>query len=248
MGASATRPTAAAPAAWAGPGHAVSWVSEPASRGAASLCSLEGGRPGGPRRAGAREAGLVALPFRGGTLTRLRLSPACPAGRYGAACSLDCACHQRGPCDPATGACRCGPGFYGQACEHCESWRLLLAGAGARPEPRSQRAHAAAGGGRAGAGPGGSRGSSVPRAHSGALRQALSPGLPQPVPPGSTGPAARGCVSVSGGPPVTPSAASVSAPLASTASSARGVSAPHPACSHPTPRPGPAWVWDGRGR
>ena len=47
-------------------------------------------------------------------------SPACPAGRYGAACSLECSCHNRGACEPTSGACRCGPGFYGQACEHRE--------------------------------------------------------------------------------------------------------------------------------
>lgn len=50
------------------------------------------------------------------------LSAACPAGRYGAACLLECSCHNNGTCEPATGACHCDPGFYGQACEHCESW------------------------------------------------------------------------------------------------------------------------------
>lgn len=50
------------------------------------------------------------------------LSAACPPGRYGAACRLECSCQNNGTCEPATGACRCGPGFYGQACQHRESW------------------------------------------------------------------------------------------------------------------------------
>lgn len=45
---------------------------------------------------------------------------ACPAGHYGAACLLKCSCQNNGTCEPTTGACRCGPGFYGPACEHCE--------------------------------------------------------------------------------------------------------------------------------
>lgn len=45
---------------------------------------------------------------------------ACPAGRYGAACLLECSCQNNSTCEATTGACLCGPGFYGQACEHCE--------------------------------------------------------------------------------------------------------------------------------
>lgn len=54
------------------------------------------------------------------------LSPACPTGRFGAACGMQCACRNNGTCEPATGTCQCGPGFYGQACEHCESWAGTL--------------------------------------------------------------------------------------------------------------------------
>lgn len=52
----------------------------------------------------------------------LPLSAACPSGRYGAACRLECSCLNNGTCEPTTGACRCSPGFYGQACEHRECW------------------------------------------------------------------------------------------------------------------------------
>lgn len=45
---------------------------------------------------------------------------ACPAGHYGAACLLKCSCQNNGTCEPTTGTCHCGPGFYGRACEHCE--------------------------------------------------------------------------------------------------------------------------------
>lgn len=72
-------------------------------------------------QAGAPGPTPVPLPLRGGRLT-LSLFPACPAGRYGAACHLECSCRNQGTCEPASGACHCGPGFYGQACEHRESW------------------------------------------------------------------------------------------------------------------------------
>lgn len=57
-------------------------------------------------------------------------------------------------------------------------------------------------------------------------------GILQPVPLASMGLAARGCASVNMEPPVTPSVAGASAPLASTATSVRVVSA---SCPLPLP-------------
>jgi len=42
----------------------------------------------------------------------------CPAGRYGDNCDGKCACGRKSvSCDPATGQCRCRPGYFGVHCK-----------------------------------------------------------------------------------------------------------------------------------
>lgn len=65
--------------------------------------------------------GCVGVVSQGATKNPFaRPCTACPAGRYGAACLLECSCQNNGSCEPTSGACLCGPGFYGQACEDSE--------------------------------------------------------------------------------------------------------------------------------
>lgn len=99
------QPPAAAPVAWAGRGCTASRVS-----GHGVPCAL-----GARWSPGSAQCGGIVVSA---------LSPACPPGRYGAACRLECSCHNNGTCEPTTGACHCSPGFYGPACEHRESWAV----------------------------------------------------------------------------------------------------------------------------
>lgn len=191
-GACATPSMAAVPVVWGGRGHTVSCVSRDSCAvpgnwgwGAGSGSMLGSWAKQGPRDR------PVAL-----------LRPACPPGRYGAACRLECTCQNNGTCDPTTGTCRCGPGFYGQACEHSESWARARKGLEAQG-----------------------------RAFSWEL-PVTDRILPQPAPQASTELAARGAASVSTEPPVTPSVAGACALPAPGAPSVRRVSAvATPPCS-----------------
>src|SRR6218665_1199352 len=46
----------------------------------------------------------------------LFLSSACPPGRHGMNCDLQCQCQNSAECDSVTGACLCAPGWTGQGC------------------------------------------------------------------------------------------------------------------------------------
>lgn len=50
---------------------------------------------------------------------------ACPAGTFGSNCSQSCDCHNRGSCDPASGQCRCTPGWTGTSCQQSELKHVL---------------------------------------------------------------------------------------------------------------------------
>lgn len=41
---------------------------------------------------------------------------ACPAGRFGQRCQMECVCENNSHCDPVSGRCSCAPGWTGPHC------------------------------------------------------------------------------------------------------------------------------------